>query len=642
MNVLSAYSDVIRFTAPTDNTIPGTITQLELFASFQNVLFVFTNVTDTDISTYEYQLYADTAITNPNAGPYTLVSGATPVSSGTGTSSVFSVPLVSPIISSYVDGAGVTQQKSFFGRVRAIDTSGNIGNWSAIEKTSTSTPLIDEQYIVSLTASRITAGKIGAHEIILTQPGAQTSYTAPSGVAVLRSSDYSQGSAGWLIRGDGLAEFNNLTVRTQLDIGGNDSTSFHVDVNGNMWSGAGISNFSTAPFRVTNAGVLTATNANITGAITATSGTFTGTVSGSTISGGSININSGTFQVTTAGALTATSATITGTINATGGTFSGNITASGTITGGSISGATITGGTVQTATSGRRVLLNTSGIKVYKSNGAEAFSVYGTDQVYADSIILHNGYPSGPSRLWSVLGDGGTIVRAFGVTNSSTGSNVFLFDADAGTPYLQFPNHTLTSDTWRFIVNPRNYSNLQIGIGEYHAGAGVYASGSDLSLIGSGAVRFKTGGSNSQWGVISPSGFDIWSGIIQTSTDVDGTWRNEGNGYYKIAQTPWSTRKVKMDIQEVGDQLDPNKLLNIPVVQFKYMDGYLTERDPIYNTDICGLLAEEVFEHYPTVVRLNADTWEPQSINYQLIIPPLLGLVQKLAKRIEVLENMIQ
>jgi hypothetical protein len=97
-------------------------------------------------------------------------------------------------------------------------------------------------------------------------------------MAVLRSSNYAQGNAGWLIRGDGLAEFNDLTVRTKLDIGGDDNTSFHVDANGNMWVGSGISNFSTAPFRVTNTGALTATNVNITGAVTATSGSFTGSV----------------------------------------------------------------------------------------------------------------------------------------------------------------------------------------------------------------------------------------------------------------------------------------------------------------------------------------------------------------------------
>lgn len=663
--MLSAYSDVIRFTAPTDNTIPGTITQLELFASFQNVLFVFTNVTDTDINTYEYQLYADTAITNPNAGPYTLVSGATPVSSGTGTSSVFSVPLVSPIISSYVDGAGVTQQKSFFGRVRAIDTSGNIGNWSSIVKTSTSTPLIDEQYIVSLTASRITAGKIGAHEIILTQPGAQTSYTAPSGVAVLRSSDYSQGSAGWLIRGDGLAEFNNLTVRTQLDIGGNDSTSFHVDVNGNMWSGAGIGNFSTAPFRVTNAGVLTATNANITGAITATSGTFTGTISGSTITGSTItgnNISTGDIYIRepVSGRYYLTYllgdymqvkrtqsdySTITGS-----GAFLGYFNASAVAddaamivnsttpyTSGTYVSAQSNGNIVSTGTIYSGNLNISSGSASFGSSVRQMINLWSTS--YGIGVQSSTQYfRSGQNFAWYTGGS-----HADGALDAGGGTRrMYLSNGDlvVGSS-ITLGSHTMTSDTWRFIINPNNYSNLQIGIGEYYAGAGVYASGSDLSLIGSGAVRFKTGGSNSQWGVISPSGFDIWSGIIVASTNFDGTWRNENNGYYKLAQNPWSTRRVKVDIKEVGEQLNPNKLLDIPIVQFKYMEGYLAEGDPIYNTDICGLLAEEVFEHYPTVVRLDSETWEPQSINYQLMIPPLLGLVQKLEKRISELESKI-
>jgi hypothetical protein len=45
-----------------------------------------------------------------------------------------------------------------------------------------------------------------------------------------------------------------------------------------MWLGAGILNYSTAPFRVSNTGALVATNANVSGAITASSGSFTGTI----------------------------------------------------------------------------------------------------------------------------------------------------------------------------------------------------------------------------------------------------------------------------------------------------------------------------------------------------------------------------
>ena len=61
-----------------------------------------------------------------------------------------------------------------------------------------------------------------------------------------------------------------------INIGGNDATSFHVDSLGGMWLGADNSGFSTAPFRVTSAGAVTATSATITGNITATGGSFDG------------------------------------------------------------------------------------------------------------------------------------------------------------------------------------------------------------------------------------------------------------------------------------------------------------------------------------------------------------------------------
>jgi hypothetical protein len=87
--------------------------------------------------------------------------------------------------------------------------------------------LIDEAFIGSLTAGKITAGTIGAHEIILTQPGTATTITSPDNKAILRSSDYngsynnttdtwSAGSTGWIISGDGRAEFNNATIRGTL------------------------------------------------------------------------------------------------------------------------------------------------------------------------------------------------------------------------------------------------------------------------------------------------------------------------------------------------------------------------------------------------------------------------------------------
>jgi hypothetical protein len=69
----------------------------------------------------------------------------------------------------------------------------------------------------------------------------------------LASSNYKEGSTGWSIKSNGDAEFNNGTFRgaivgSTIDIGGNDSTSFHVDSAGRMWSGG--STYATSKFAV--------------------------------------------------------------------------------------------------------------------------------------------------------------------------------------------------------------------------------------------------------------------------------------------------------------------------------------------------------------------------------------------------------
>ncbi len=86
-----------------------------------------------------------------------------------------------------------------------------------------------------------------------------------------------------------------------INIGGNDSTSFHVDSAGRMWLGAGNSAFDDAPFRVTSGGAVTATNLTLTG--------------------GSLTIGSGgTYaNISSAGKLTAANVDVSGRITATEG-----------------------------------------------------------------------------------------------------------------------------------------------------------------------------------------------------------------------------------------------------------------------------------------------------------------------------------
>lgn len=136
----------------------------------------------------------------------------------------------------------------------------------------------------------------------------------------MESSNFVTGSAGWHINADGSAEFHDLTVTAtitggSIDIGGNDTTSFHVDTSGQMWLGHGT--FGSAPFRVTAGGDLTATSVTVTGTVNATGGIISGATgdvgtnalqwdASGNLWSGAATYAAAPFKVSSAGELTAT------------------------------------------------------------------------------------------------------------------------------------------------------------------------------------------------------------------------------------------------------------------------------------------------------------------------------------------------
>lgn len=197
VNVVSDYADSVRFSTPKDSTIPNAPTGLELAVSFFSVLFKFNVSIDEDADQYEYELYAESQVEIVEA-VYQPKSGEIAHRTGFSASNVFLISVESN--SSTTDSGSVTNPVKYYGRVRTIDTSGNYSDWSQIVQ-SGDTPLIDEEYIGSLTAAKITAGTIGAHTIQLNGSS-----------SILQSSNYVPGTSGWSIFGDGSAEFLNVTI----------------------------------------------------------------------------------------------------------------------------------------------------------------------------------------------------------------------------------------------------------------------------------------------------------------------------------------------------------------------------------------------------------------------------------------------
>jgi hypothetical protein len=259
LNVLLDPASAIRFTVPTDVTQPAELGDLTIVGNYKSIMISFNPSNESDLRGYNYEVYLPEDIAQ-SGSTYVIISGSTPYLSGFSASNVIAVdvPQNSETANQVNANTGVTTvvttEKLYFARVQSIDTSSNKSAWTPIVA-STATTLIDSAHIVDLTASKITAGTIGAHTITMAGATSIIKSSTFNGVDVGGGS-YANATTGWLINGSGRAYFYDATVAGSIDIGGYDSGSFHVNADGDLWSGSGT--LVNAPFKVLKEGDVTA------------------------------------------------------------------------------------------------------------------------------------------------------------------------------------------------------------------------------------------------------------------------------------------------------------------------------------------------------------------------------------------------
>jgi uncharacterized Zn-binding protein involved in type VI secretion len=259
LNVTLDPSTAIRFSIPQDLTQPAELGDLTIVGNYKSIMISFNPSNESDLRGYNYEVYLPEDIAQ-DGSTYVIISGSTPYLSGFSASNVITadVPQNSETTNNVDANTGVTTtvttEKLYFARVQSIDTSGNTSAWTPIVA-STATTFIESAHIIDLTASKITAGTIGAHTITLA--GAQSIIKSSTfdGVSVGNGS-YANATTGWLINGQGKSYFYDATIVGSIDIGGFDSGSFHVNTDGDLWSGAGT--LAAAPFKVLKEGDVTA------------------------------------------------------------------------------------------------------------------------------------------------------------------------------------------------------------------------------------------------------------------------------------------------------------------------------------------------------------------------------------------------
>lgn len=155
-----------------------------------------------------------------------------------------------------------------YGGPRPIVTGDNISAGSILAgNIAASTITSNEITGTTLSAIRANLGSITAGSISVVN-GLNTIGFTPTGTNAIFSG--TTGSPEFKVTPAGIltatgASITGAISAATIDIGGADASSFHVDINGNLWSGAATYDIATNPFAVSNAGVLRAVSGTIGG-----------------------------------------------------------------------------------------------------------------------------------------------------------------------------------------------------------------------------------------------------------------------------------------------------------------------------------------------------------------------------------------
>lgn len=159
--------------------------------------------------------------------------------------------------------------------------------------------------------------------------------------------------------------------------------------------------------------------------------------------------------------------------------------------------------------------------------------------------------------------------------------------------------------------------------------------------IGRSYASMEDRDGNTNISIASAGGMQINPG--RSTTGHSGNLYVDGNERVYMANEGSSSRKIKHDIKPVeNDELNPERLYDAEVVQFKYNDDFLDEDDPNRGKDLIGFIVEDLREVYPAAV--SDDTEDSKDWTWSTIrmVPAMLKLIQDQKKQIDDLTSRIE
>lgn len=488
---------------------------------------------------------------------------------------------------------------------RGAITTALIAN-GAVQSEQVADASITDAKIVGLTANKITAGTIDAADIE---------------VINLNAANLTVGTINGTQIASGTIELGNLsqTVIDAMGSGGGMKTYFQAEAptsanEGDLWfdidDGNKLYSYQNGDWTAYKFGA-SALSANcITSEHLASGAITTGKIAAGAVTADTIAANAITTDKLAAGAITS------------------DALATGAVTADKIVAKAITAEKIATATiTANQIAANT--ITSAEINTTQLFSQY---------ISATNMNISGGSVNITTSSDTGNLIQLTGsYSNIKIAPALLQMSKYNNKAQLDYRGlKIIDSDMGKSIfLNTDSYLTLA---GDY-AGIAINGSGASIKINGTSLdYLYSALGHNHSGTTLNPSG--ITSMGIYNDTVSYATNMYIGTSGIMHRTTNTSTRAVKDDIMPVQDEmLNPQRLYDAEVVQFKYKENILPPTDMRYRQNLIGFIVDDLEEVYPIAVDKEdgvAFQW-----NEQYLIPAMLKLIQEQKEEIEAIKAQI-
>lgn len=288
------------------------------------------------------------------------------------------------------------------------------------------------------------------------------------------------------------------------------------------------------------------------------------------------------------------------------------------ITAGQITGIAYNNGSGTFSVSALGVLVASSATitgNITATSGTFTGTVYASAGTFTGTVTATSGSFTG--SLYSTSGIIGGFYVGSTYLSSASGGTGFYISSASGAASLGIVTATSFSAGGTFVINS---SSSTISGGSYTV--------NNLGTVGCSNLNASS--------AITATGelYGITAGST-TTTSTANTWISTGGLFRRSTASSERYKENIADIRTIFD-INPRKLLDLPVRAFTYKENNLSNTDDRYKIMMPGFIAEEVDAIYPIAADYENG---PESWNDRIIVPAMLALIQDQEARITLLEG---